>query len=105
MSNASSSVPPPHILLSRVGLRVQYVVRGSGNAFCSAPAERWARTGDWGKARVLRVCFTAVDLLHVTVAAEPAPLIELMLAAAALHRTEPVFSGWRQRTLPRAVGP
>ena len=54
---------------------------------------------------MLRLCFTAEDLLRVTVAKEPAPLMELTLAAAALRRDDPLFAGWRQRTLPRAVRP
>jgi DNA-binding transcriptional ArsR family regulator len=54
---------------------------------------------------VLRLCFTAEDLLRVTVAKEPAPLMELTLAAASLRRGDPLFAGWRRRTLPHAVGP
>jgi DNA-binding transcriptional ArsR family regulator len=54
---------------------------------------------------VLRLCFTAEDLLRVTVAKEPAPLIELTLATAALRRHDPVFDGWRRRMLPRAMRP
>jgi DNA-binding transcriptional ArsR family regulator len=54
---------------------------------------------------MLRLCFTAEDLLRVTVAAEPAPLIDLVLAVAMLRRDDPLFAGWRRRTLPREVGP
>ena len=54
---------------------------------------------------MLRVRFTAEDLLRVTVATEPAPLIELTLATAALRRHDPLFAQWRRRTLPRAMGP
>lgn len=54
---------------------------------------------------VLRICFTVEDLLRVRFAAEPAPLIELMLAVAALRRDDPLFAGWRRRTLPGAATP
>lgn len=54
---------------------------------------------------VLRICFTVEDLLRVRFAAEPAPLIELMLAVAALRRDDPLFAGWRRRTVPAAVTP
>lgn len=59
---------------------------------------------------MLRVRCTAEDLLRVTFAREPAPLMELGLALAALRRRDlpPVFGRWQQslrRTLPRAVRP
>jgi DNA-binding transcriptional ArsR family regulator len=54
---------------------------------------------------VLRLRFTAEDLLRVTVAAAPAPLIDLTLAVATLRRDDPLFTGWRRRTLPREAGP
>jgi DNA-binding transcriptional ArsR family regulator len=57
---------------------------------------------------VLRVCFTAEDLLQVTFANEPAPMVELTLAIAALQRADPMFTPWRRRTLhalPRPAGP
>ncbi|WP_371649137.1 MULTISPECIES: ArsR/SmtB family transcription factor [unclassified Streptomyces] len=54
---------------------------------------------------MLRLHFTAEDLLRVTFAAEPAPLMELGLAMAMLQRaTVPEFSRWQRRareTLPR----
>ncbi|MFI1335827.1 ArsR family transcriptional regulator [Streptomyces sp. NPDC020845] len=57
---------------------------------------------------MLRVCFTAEDLLCVTFADEPAPMVELTLAIAALQRSDPIFTLWRRRmshTLPRSAGP
>lgn len=57
---------------------------------------------------MLRVCFTAEDLLQVTFADEPAPMVELTLAIAALQRPDPIFALWRRRmthALPRSVGP
>ncbi|MGW1505598.1 ArsR/SmtB family transcription factor [Streptomyces mirabilis] len=57
---------------------------------------------------MLRVCFTAEDLLQVTFADAPAPMVELTLAIAALQRPDPLFTLWRRRTLhtlPRSVGP
>lgn len=57
---------------------------------------------------MLRVRFTTEDLLHVTFADEPAPMVELTLALAALRRTDPLFAPWRQRTartLPGAARP
>ncbi|MFG3019286.1 ArsR family transcriptional regulator [Streptomyces sp. NPDC048254] len=57
---------------------------------------------------MLRVCFTTEDLLHVTFADEPAPMVELTLAIAALQRPDPLFTLWRQRTLhalPRSARP
>ena len=53
----------------------------------------------------MRIHFTPDDLLRVRFAEEPAPLLELGLALAALHRpaADPVFTRWRQetaRTLP-----
>ncbi|MCQ4042772.1 ArsR/SmtB family transcription factor [Streptantibioticus rubrisoli] len=54
--------------------------------------------------------FTLEDLLRVTLATEPAPLMELGLATAMLQRpgTDPVLGRWRQRTLrifPRSARP
>ncbi|MGW6454776.1 ArsR/SmtB family transcription factor [Streptomyces sp. NPDC055078] len=54
--------------------------------------------------------FTAEDLLRVTFARSPAPLMELGLTLAGLQRTDlpPVFGRWRQsmrRLLPRGAGP
>ncbi|MGW0950199.1 ArsR family transcriptional regulator [Streptomyces sp. NPDC002623] len=57
---------------------------------------------------MLRLCFTAEDLLQVTFAYEPAPMVELALAVAALQRPDPLFTLWRRRTLhalPRSAGP
>ncbi|MEU1665268.1 ArsR family transcriptional regulator [Streptomyces sparsogenes] len=57
---------------------------------------------------MLRVCFTAEDLLRVTFADEPAPMVELTLAIAALQRSDPIFTLWRRRmsqTLRRSAGP
>lgn len=59
---------------------------------------------------MLRVRCTAEDLLRVTFAREPAPLMELGLALAALRRCDlpPVFTRWQQslrRTLPHAARP
>ncbi|MER6075350.1 winged helix-turn-helix domain-containing protein [Streptomyces sp. NPDC001817] len=54
--------------------------------------------------------FTLEDLLQVTLAPAPAPLMELVLATAMLQHQgiDPVFSRWQQRTLrsfPRAARP
>ncbi|WP_333770207.1 ArsR/SmtB family transcription factor [Streptomyces sp. IBSBF 2435] len=59
---------------------------------------------------MLRVHCTVEDLLNVTVAARPAPLVELGLAFEMLQRQDghPAFSPWRQRmarTLPRTARP
>lgn len=59
---------------------------------------------------MLRVHFTPDDLLQVTLAPAPAPLMELVLAIAMLqqHDIDPVFRRWQQRslrTLPRAARP
>ncbi len=59
---------------------------------------------------MLRVHFTAEDLLRVTVARRPAPLMELGLTLAALQRTDlpPVFARWQQsvrRALPHNARP
>jgi DNA-binding transcriptional ArsR family regulator len=48
-------------------------------------------------AAVIRVHLNAEDLLRVRFASHPAPLIELGHALAALHRSDPVFTGWRHR--------
>ena len=55
---------------------------------------------------MLRVQFTAEDLLHTRFAASPAPLMELGLAFATLQRREALFDGWRAEVnamLPRAA--
>ncbi|MET3982194.1 ArsR family transcriptional regulator [Streptomyces sp. PvR034] len=59
---------------------------------------------------MLRVHFTAEDLLGVRFAPEPLPLVELALAVVAAQRTDApeVFGRWRQRLgreLPRAALP
>lgn len=57
---------------------------------------------------MLRVHFTASDLLRTRFASEPAPLIELMQGIAILRRNEPVFSRWRREAraaLPGVAGP
>jgi DNA-binding transcriptional ArsR family regulator len=55
---------------------------------------------------VLRLRFTAEDLLRVRLAARPAPLLELGMAIATLRRDDAVFRGWARRTrLPRAALP
>ncbi|BDM74192.1 putative regulatory protein (plasmid) [Streptomyces nigrescens] len=59
---------------------------------------------------MLRVHCTVDDLLRVTVADRPAPLVELGLAFEMLQRRDPhpVFRPWRQRvarTLPRPARP
>ncbi|MQY09981.1 hypothetical protein SRB5_00850 [Streptomyces sp. RB5] len=59
---------------------------------------------------MLRVHFTLEDLLKVTLAPAPAPLMELVLATAMLQQPgiDPVFSRWQQRalrTFPRAARP
>ncbi|MEU5212880.1 winged helix-turn-helix domain-containing protein [Streptomyces sp. NPDC020742] len=59
---------------------------------------------------MLRIHCTAADLLRVTVADRPAPLVELGLAFEMLQRRDahPVFGPWRQRvarTLPRSARP
>ena len=48
----------------------------------------------------MRIHFTPGDLLSVRFADEPAPLLELGLAIAALHRpaADPVFARWRRET-------
>lgn len=59
---------------------------------------------------MLRVHFTAEDLMRVAFASEPAPLVELGLAVAMLQRpdTPPVFGRWHhhtQRAFPRDARP
>lgn len=59
---------------------------------------------------MLRVHFTAEDLMRVRFAAEPAPLMELGLALAMLSRrvVDPVFVRWQRstsRSLPTAARP
>lgn len=57
---------------------------------------------------MLRVHLTAGDLLKTRFASQPAPLLEIELAAAALQRQDAVFRGWRRSAathLPTAVRP
>jgi DNA-binding transcriptional ArsR family regulator len=55
---------------------------------------------------MLRVPFTAEDLLQTRFAPEPGPLLELSLALAVLQRRDPLFERWRRRRpLPRAARP
>ncbi|MFE2315894.1 ArsR/SmtB family transcription factor [Streptomyces sp. NPDC059441] len=79
------------------------------HAFDSLQAELCGARTDQGKGgTVLRLCFTAEDLLQVTFADEPAPMVELTVAIAALQRSDPLFTLWRQRTLhalPRSTRP
>jgi DNA-binding transcriptional ArsR family regulator len=46
---------------------------------------------------MLRMHFTAADLLRTHFALSPAPIFELGLAIAALQRRDPLFEGWRRR--------
>jgi DNA-binding transcriptional ArsR family regulator len=60
-------------------------------------------TGELG-GRVLRLHFTADDLLRTRFAAAPAPLVEMSLALAALQRRDTLFDNWRRESgarLPR----
>jgi DNA-binding transcriptional ArsR family regulator len=57
---------------------------------------------------MLSVPFTAEDLLQTKFAAEPAPMMELVLATAVLQRHDALFERWRRKariSLPRAAGP
>jgi DNA-binding transcriptional ArsR family regulator len=55
---------------------------------------------------VLRIRFTADDLLRVRFASGPAPLLELGLAVATLRRNDAVFAQWARRVrLPRVARP
>lgn len=57
---------------------------------------------------MLRVHFTATDVLRTRFAPAPAPLLELSLAVITLQRREVIFDGWRRavRThLPKAAHP
>lgn len=57
---------------------------------------------------MIRVHLNAEDLLRIRFASHPAPLIELGHALAALHRSDPVFTGWRCSAgaqLPRPARP
>jgi DNA-binding transcriptional ArsR family regulator len=58
---------------------------------------RWRR----GAPIVLRVHLTARDLLRIKFASEPAPLIELGFALAALHGRDPLFGRWRRGAVAR----
>jgi len=53
---------------------------------------------------VLRLHFTADDLLRTRFATAPAPLLEMGLAVAALQRRDTLFDNWRREAgarLPR----
>ena len=57
---------------------------------------------------MLRVHLTAGDLLKTRFASQPAPLVETVLAVAALQRHDSVFRGWRRSAagrLPAAARP
>ncbi|WP_433177649.1 ArsR/SmtB family transcription factor [Actinoallomurus sp. CA-150999] len=55
---------------------------------------------------MLRLRFTADDLLRVRYATGPAPLLELGMALATLQRHDAVFARWARRTrLPRTAFP
>lgn len=55
---------------------------------------------------MLRIRFTAEDLLRVRFASDPAPLMELGMAIAALRRNDAVFARWARRIrLPRTTQP
>jgi DNA-binding transcriptional ArsR family regulator len=59
-----------------------------------------------GRGHMLRLRFTAEDLLRVRLAERPAPLLELGMAVATLQRRDDVFARWRRQTqLPRAAHP
>ena len=49
-----------------------------------------------GSSDVLRVHLTAEDLLRTRFASQPAPLIEVGLALAAMQRPDPAFGNWRR---------
>jgi DNA-binding transcriptional ArsR family regulator len=53
---------------------------------------------------VLRLRFTAEDLLRVRFAAGPAPLLELGMAIATLRRRDAVFAPWIRRAEARLPG-
>lgn len=58
----------------------------------------------------MRIHFTPEDLLHIRFADEPAPLLELAMTLATLHRpaSDPVFTRWRReaaRELPGRARP
>lgn len=57
---------------------------------------------------MLRIHLTAEDLLHTRFASQPAPLIEVGLALAAMQRPDPAFGNWRRwatAQLPAAARP
>lgn len=57
---------------------------------------------------MIRVHLAAEDLLRIKVAAQPAPLIEVGHALAAMRRRDPAFATWRRRAsarLPQAARP
>ncbi|WP_285633040.1 ArsR/SmtB family transcription factor [Actinoallomurus iriomotensis] len=55
---------------------------------------------------MLRIRFTAEDLLRVRIASAPAPLMELGMAIATLRRDDAVFRRWARRIrLPRSARP
>ena len=54
---------------------------------------------------MLRVHLTAEDLLRIKFASQPAPLIEVGLALAALQRRDPGFGRWRRAAATGFPGP
>jgi len=75
---------------------------------CVMESMRWFRLRPKRGDRVIRVHFTAGDLLRTRFAAAPAPLVELGLALATLQGRDVIFDGWRRNaaaTLPRAARP
>jgi DNA-binding transcriptional ArsR family regulator len=57
---------------------------------------------------MLRLHFTATDVLTTRFATEPIPLMELGLALATLQRRDPLFAGWRsvhRRQFPNRARP
>lgn len=50
---------------------------------------------------MLRLHFTADDLLRTRFASAPAPLVEMALAVAAMQRRDTIFDGWRREAGPR----
>lgn len=47
---------------------------------------------------MLRLHFTAEDLLHTRLAGRPAPLVEMSMALATMQRGDPMFARWSRRT-------
>jgi regulatory ArsR family protein len=54
---------------------------------------------------MLRVHCTVEDLVRITVAPHPEPLLELSAAVAMLQRRDDAFAGWRQRLVRRLPRP